>query len=124
MLEVQGPSDPLVRERLTSELRLALTTDPSLHELTGLSFSASPSAQDGAKGVTDVVALVVAGVPYAKPLATMLGQAISGWCARDRRTTVTVHDGERTIEIVGSPTAAQQELMEKFWRGDSNTTSS
>jgi hypothetical protein len=74
-------------------------------------------AATGGKGtVTDAIAVLVAGTPYARPAADALTGAVQSWCARDRRTSVTVRDGDRSVEIVGSPTRRQTELLEQFWR--------
>jgi hypothetical protein len=68
--------------------------------------------------MTDTVTVLVAGAPYARPAADALIAAIQSWCARDRRTSVTVRDGERSVQIVGSPTRRQAELLEQFWRDE------
>lgn len=115
-VEVLAGSDPVRIERLTHNLLDTLSTS----DVSRAGVTISPvtrAAGPGSKGTLEaVIALLVAGAPYAQPAAEVLTAAIQGWCARDRRARVLVSDGDRRVEIVGNPTPAQQEIVDEFWR--------
>jgi len=118
-LEVLAGGDPLRQERLTRELYNALATDTVLAG-TDIKVSSAPPAAvlPGSKGTVEtVIALLVAGAPYAQPAADVLTSAIERWYSRDERVVVRIKDGDRTAEIVGNPTDEQREMLDKFWRG-------
>jgi hypothetical protein len=57
-------------------------------------------------------------------VADVLTAALEKWCSRDRRVSVRLREGDRTVEIVGNPTKQQKELLEEFWQrsdGDSGS---
>jgi hypothetical protein len=123
-LEVAAGADPLVRERLTNDLCRTLLADPGIDAAGLVITSPQPSSSPGAKGpVTDVVAVLVAGTVYARPVADVLIAAVQSWCARDRRISVKIRDGDRRAEFVGSPTRRETELIERFFsdRGDNDS---
>lgn len=115
-VQVLAGSDPLRIERLTDDLLNALVGS----DITRAGITISPVGRTtgpGGKGTLEtVVALLVAGAPYAQPAAEVLTAAIQGWCARDRRVRVLISEGDRQVEIVGDPTPAQRELVDDFWR--------
>ena len=115
-VQVLAGSDPLRIERLTDDLLSTLAAS----DITRAGLTISPvgrTTEPGSKGNLEaVVALLVAGAPYAQPAAEVLTAAIQGWCARDRRVTVLITEGDRRVEIVGDPTPAQRELVDDFWR--------
>ena len=118
-LEVLARGDPLRQERLTCELYNVLATDNALAG-TDIKVSSAPpaAALPGSKGTVEtIIALLVAGVPYAQPAADVLTSAIERWCSRDERVVVRIKDGDRTAEIVGNPTDEQREMLDEFWRG-------
>ncbi|MDN5916648.1 MAG: hypothetical protein L0I76_16350 [Pseudonocardia sp.] len=122
-LGVQAGADPRRVERLTRELHDALTADDDVRAA-GITVSPAPppEAEPGAKGTIETAAaLIVLGRYFARPAADALIAAIQSWCARDRRVTVTLTDGDRSIDIVGSPTGAQKDMVEGFWRDGQNS---
>jgi hypothetical protein len=122
-IELCSGGDRLRVERLTRELLDHLNGDLDVIDA-GLTITpAPPTPPDaGSKGVVDTaVVLLVAGAPYAQPAADALSTAIQSWCKRDPRHVVRITDGERSVEVVGNPTRAQRDLIEKFVRGDART---
>jgi hypothetical protein len=117
-LEVLAGGDPLRQERLIHDLHEHLVADESL-AAAGVTIAPAPPlpARRSKKGTVEtVVALLVAGAPYAQPVADVLTAALEKWCSRDRRVSVRLRDGDRTVEIVGNPTKQQKELLEEFWQ--------
>jgi hypothetical protein len=115
-VQVLAGSDPLRIEQLTHDLLGTLSNSDVAR--TGVTISpVTRVAGPGSKGNLEaIVALLVAGAPYAQPAADVLIAAIQGWCARDRRVRVLVSDGDRRAEIVGDPTPTQREIVDDFWR--------
>ena len=126
-LEVSAGGDPLREERLTRDLHKALIADEAL-AAAGVSVTPAPPPppRPGSKGTVEtLVTLLLAGAPYAQPTADILTSAIEKWCARDRRVTVRLRDGDRSVDVVGDPTPEQEALIKKFWQqsDDSNSSS-
>lgn len=95
-------------ERLTRDLRAALSETKELHVDVDLSHA---EAADGDKGaaLADLALLITGGSP-------MVITALRTWCARDKNRKVElVRTGTKTsVTITGSPNAAQQQLIETF----------
>lgn len=111
-LEVVAGSDVLRHERLTRDLCDDLST------LSGVNVSfeaaAAPSGE-GRKGTMATVLTLIATITtMGRPAAQVLIAAIQEWCARDGRRIVRIKDGDRTLEIIGNPTGAQQSAIEEF----------
>lgn len=116
-VEILSGRDPLRREQLTRALHTALSGDHRLRDVRIEPLSAGPPSE-GAKGsIEAAVALLIAGAPYARPTADALIGAIQSWCDRDRRTTVRITDGDRSVDVVGDPTPEQRALVEQFFSG-------
>lgn len=117
---VNAGSDPRRRERAVQDLRVALVDDPAVTR-TGIAVTRVPGhpAPDGAKGTVELVGaagtLAVLGQWYAPHVADVLKTAIQEWCARDRRVSVTVHDGDRSVSFTGTPDAEQQAVIDRFF---------
>lgn len=116
-ISVRAGSDRRRVERLTDELRGALARDTDLlREGVRVAESDPGPHIPGSKGALETTAtLVVIGQFFARPVADVLIAAIQGWCARDRRVSVDVSDGERTITIVGTPRPEHQQAIEEFF---------
>jgi hypothetical protein len=126
LLEVSAGGDPLREERLTRDLHNVLQSDQAL-VAAGVSVVVAPAppAPPGVKGSFEaVLTLMAAGAPYAQPAADVLRSAIEKWCSRDRRVTVRLRDGERSVDVVGDPTPEQEALIKEFWRQSDDSSSS
>jgi hypothetical protein len=126
LLEVSAGGDPLRKERLTRDLQNVLQSDQAL-AAAGVSVIVAPPppAPPGAKGTFEaVLTLLAAGAPYAQPAADVLTSAIEKWCSRDRRVTVRLRDGDRSVDVVGDPTPEQEALIKEFWQQSDDSSSS
>ena len=113
-LEVSGAGDVLRQERLTRDLRDELAALGGID----VAFGApnGPSGE-GRKGTLEAaVALIAAVATLGRPTAQVLVTAIQEWCVRDSRRVVRLKDGDRSLEITGDPTEAQQHAIEEFMR--------
>lgn len=123
-LAVLAGDDPRRIEQLTADLETALKSDRRLHE-TGVTIT-HPSVRQRPHGkgvVQDAVAVLQASAPIAGPALGALATAVVTWCARDRRATVRVTEGERSIEISGDPSGAQQAVLDRFLGADRPSSS-
>lgn len=113
-LEVGAGDDVLRHERLTRDLRDEL----AMLDGVDVSFGAvAASSGEGRKGAVEtVLALIVTITALGRPAAHVLVTAIQEWCVRDSRRVVHVKDGDRSLEITGDPTEAQQRAIEEFMR--------
>ncbi|WP_075300985.1 MULTISPECIES: hypothetical protein [unclassified Pseudonocardia] len=119
-------SDPRRRERSAQDLRAALVDDPTIAGA-GITVTrrSRQLAPDGTKSAIELVAaagtLAVIGRWYVPHVADVLTTAIQAWCAQDRRMSVTLHDGDRSLTYTGKPDAAQRAVIERFFEGKSPT---
>jgi hypothetical protein len=113
-LEVGAGDDVLRQERLTRELRDALVTLAGIDVAFGA--PAGPSGE-GRKGTVETVLTLIATITaLGRPAAQVLITAIQEWCVRDSRRVVRLKDGDRSLEITGNPTGAQQRAIDEFLR--------
>ncbi len=113
-LEVGAGDDVLRQERLTRDLRDELVTQAGIDVAFGT--PADPSGE-GRKGTVETVLTLIATITaLGRPAAQVLVTAIQEWCVRDSRRVVHLKDGDRSLEITGDPTEAQQRAIEEFLR--------
>ncbi len=113
-IEVGAGDDVLRQERLTRELRDKLAALDGIDVAFGA--SAGPSGE-GRKGTVETVLTLIATITaLGRPAAQVLVTAIQEWCVRDSRRVVHLKDGDRSLEIKGDPTDAQQRAIEEFLR--------
>jgi|SRR4051812_26957716 hypothetical protein len=126
LLEVLAGGDPLREERLTRDLQDVLQSDQALAAArVSIVAAPPPPAHPDAKGTFEaVLTLLAAGAPYAQPAADILTSAIERWCSRDRRVTVRLRDGDRSVDVVGEPTPEQEALIKEFWQQSDDSSSS
>ncbi|GAA1837132.1 hypothetical protein GCM10009772_13290 [Pseudonocardia alni subsp. carboxydivorans] len=117
---VNAGSDPRRRARSAEELLGVLSRDPAFVEA-GLSAREPrlPAPPDGAKGAAELVGvagtLAVVGKWYLPPAAEVLKSVLGAWCARDRRISVTVTEGDRSLTFTGSPGPEERALIDRFF---------
>jgi hypothetical protein len=113
-LEVRAGSDVLRHERLTRDLWDELAVLDGVDIVFG---AAAAPIGEGRKGTVETVLTLVATITaLRRPVAQVLVTAIQEWCVRDSRRVVHVKDGDRSLEITGDPTEAQQRAIEEFMR--------
>lgn len=119
---VRAGVDPLRVRREARDLLTTLTEDPELQRL-GLvvGLPPNPEPDDGGKGLGDEIGTLVAsgaGVAAARYLLS----ALRLWLSRpDRRTTIDLHEADRSVTLTGDPSEDQQQLVREFLdarRGD------
>lgn len=113
-LEVSAGGDVLRQERLTRDLRDELTALEGID----IAFGApdDPGGEDHKGTLETAVALIVTITTLRGPITQLLVTAIREWCARDGRRVVHLTDGDRSLEVVGNPTEAQQHVIGEFVR--------
>ncbi len=113
-LEVGAGNDVLRHERLTRNLRDELAVLDGVD--VALGAAAAPSGE-GRKGTVETALTLIATITVlGRPAAQVLVTAIQAWCIRDSRRVVHVKDGDRSLEITGDPTEAQQRAIKEFIR--------
>lgn len=111
-------SDALRRERLLRSLRDELVAVDDVE----VNLASSPPPQPGGKGaIESTAAILVAAAPLAQPTAEVLKATITGWLQRDRRTVLRATVGDRTVELTGEPSAAQQRLLDTLLAPDTDS---
>lgn len=114
LLEVSAGGDVLRQERLTRDLRDELTALDGIDVAFGVPDG---SSGEGRKGTLETTVALIATIATLRgPTAQVLVTAIREWCARDSRRVVRLTDGDRSLEVTGDPTEAQQHVIEEFLR--------
>jgi hypothetical protein len=114
-LEVVAGADPLRLERLTEDLRTTISNDKTLRSAGVVAQRPMGSSHAGSKGsAQDVATILLETAPFALPVLSALADVIGRWCARDRRSTVRISHGDRSMEITGDPTPEQRAAIERF----------
>ncbi|MFI6323776.1 hypothetical protein ACIBG8_40045 [Nonomuraea sp. NPDC050556] len=115
LIEVVTTGDVLRHERQTRALYMALK---DLDEVQVDFAPQEPARADGHKGGVVDLALVAAVGVASRPAVQLLITTIKEWCATERHKKVVLKDGERSVEIDGSPDAAQERMIRQFLDGE------